>query len=153
MILPLLGAIFLLLIGGGSIWVYDRHDPIGFHATVLWWHPGFDAPDSLLTQKEKADARAKQAEDALVPWKKGYADISSTLRTVQHAQQAVIDAGKVQLKLSDADAQWSLGKIAAGEAMRNSVASSLPSDATGDSACKRAEAVDAAFVSALRNSR
>ena len=54
----------LSLLGAGPVFWWDRHAPIGWHAHVLFWHPGFDLPDSLQTQRDKALIAAQMAQDA-----------------------------------------------------------------------------------------
>jgi hypothetical protein len=50
-ILQLIG---LALLGAGPVYWWDRHPPVSFRMHVLFWHPGFDLPPSLASQRDNA---------------------------------------------------------------------------------------------------
>lgn len=61
----LIGVLVVLALGATGTWAWDRHPPWGVHIPVLFWHVGFDLPDSLAVQRDKAIARAQAASTAL----------------------------------------------------------------------------------------
>jgi hypothetical protein len=62
--LSIIGAATLALVGVAGMYEWDRHPPLGWHAHVLFWNPGFNLPDSLATQRDKALQGAEKAESA-----------------------------------------------------------------------------------------
>lgn len=151
MILPTIGFILVMCLGGWVVWTFDHHDPIGFHIQVFGFHPGFDLPDSLATREQKALLAAKQAQSQLVPWQNAYQSEKNALITLQKANQTLINDGKADVAVSQKQIAWDLATLQWADEQRSKVVSSLPT--AGGDACQRAEAVQAAFVAQLRNTR
>lgn len=64
--LAIVGALTIAAVGASGMYAFDRHGPIGWHANLLLAHPGFDLPDSLAAQRDKAMAQASAAAQATV---------------------------------------------------------------------------------------
>ncbi|MDB5445690.1 MAG: hypothetical protein JWQ97_1007 [Phenylobacterium sp.] len=88
MILPLLGAIFLLILGAAGPIAWDRHPPLGLHTKVLFWTVGFDLPDSLATRVEKAIAAGATDRRGLAQCRAN----TSTLRAAVTVQNEAVEA-------------------------------------------------------------
>lgn len=114
MILPLFGALFLLLMGAGGMAFWDRHPPIGWHANLLIVHPGFSLPPSLAEQRDQAVTARNQAVAAM-----GQLQATSNAR------------------LADADQKVQAAQKATKDAMK-SVDALLGYQPKGDDACQRA---------------
>lgn len=59
--LSIIGAIALIGAGSAAGLAWDRHPPLGWHAHILFWSPGFDLAPSLLTQLDQAAADRQRA--------------------------------------------------------------------------------------------
>lgn len=63
----LISYLLALCVAAGIMFAWDRHPPLGWHTKPLplvGWTFGFDLPDSLATQRDKAQAALRLAQDA-----------------------------------------------------------------------------------------
>lgn len=56
-----IGFLAILCVGIALGLGYDRHPPMGWHTRVLVWSVGFDLPNSLATERDRAVAAGKAA--------------------------------------------------------------------------------------------
>lgn len=118
--LAIIGAATLLAVGGAGVAAYDRHQPVSWHAHVLFWSPGFDLSGGPITvanaARDKAlaagaaDLRARQACDVASAAQNAavQALADQAAHAVGQSQKAVSDARSVAESLRQAQ-----GKIAA----------------------------------------
>ena len=138
--LSIIGFAAVLMAGAGGAYEWDRHPPIGWHAHVLWWSPGFSLPSSLLEQRDQALARA-QARTA---------DLGRCTSALQAQGAAVTAAGQrsaADLRASSAALAATRDQVAS--LRRQSVAARAYVPA-GVDACARWEDADRLVLLMLR---
>lgn len=129
---------------GGVAW--EHRPPIGWHAKVLFWRVGFDLPDGLATQRDKALAAASADRKAL-----GVCQNSArSLEAAVAAQNSAVEALGAQSARRAAD--LARGLQATAGALERAARRERALDFTprGATVCERYDDVDRHVLEALR---
>lgn len=139
MILPIFGAIFLLVLGIGGMFAWDHHPHVNCcRLNLVVWRPGFDFPKSLAEQRDDAVAdEAKDRADA-----KTWQDALTLTRANLAACNAGAAAAKAEgdRRVADIEAQLRSEEKAAKDAM-DSVNSLMAFQPTGKTDCEKAQSM------------
>lgn len=139
MILPIFGAIFLLLFGAGGMFAWDHHPHVNCcRLNLVVWHPGFDFPKSLAEQRD--DAVAAEAKDRAAA--KGWQD--ALLQTERNLEACSAGAAKAKAegdrRVAEIEGQLRTEEKAAKDAM-DSVNSLMAFQPTGKTDCDKAQSM------------
>lgn len=125
-----LGALVIAIAGGGGVWVYDHHGPLGVHAPWYLGHIGFDLPPSLRMQRDAALAQAKNAG----AWQHDVVVLRDQLAVANRSIQAIADDR--DHRIAAMRGQVRVAEKSADDAQR-SVESLLAFHPAGSSVCER----------------
>lgn len=100
--LAIIGAITLTAVGAGGMYEWDRHPPLGWHAHILFWKPGFDLPPSLKMVSDANAARADGAVKATGQCQTALSDQRAALSRQSGLDSAALQASAGSLRATEA---------------------------------------------------
>lgn len=139
LILPLLGACFLLILGAAAPLAWDRHPPVHYQLRVLGIRvAAFSLPESLATQRDAALAAGAADRRNLTQCRANTATLQAAMRQQNEAVEALWRDSQARVAVS---AKAALGARAVAESYRLNAREILGARPAGADLCAAADAL------------